>query len=289
MRNKHNDPSAAGATSVTIRRTLAATPHAPLIDTSTRVETPEHIAFEFRLAGPWRRGLAYAVDLALRVAALGVLAVILIFASALAPIEDLASAPMALLTLAYFVTEWFYFVLFEWLWGGLTPGKKGAGLRVVKDDGLPIGLRDALLRNLLRAADLFPLFLFFPSYLVGVVVSGADSRFRRLGDLVAGTMVVVEEPTSLHKPALVEPPPLASELALIPVHLRLKIEEKKTLDAFLRRWKTLHPARREELCHDYAMHLAKRLGVPPPKSGARFLQLVYVRLSEASVSVRRRP
>lgn len=261
---------------------------AELIDTATRVETPEHIAFEFRLAGPWRRGVAYLIDLSLRVVAFFVLAIVLALASAMAPIEELANAPMALLLLLYFVAEWFYFVLFEWLWDGLTPGKKALGLRVVKDGGLPIALPDALLRNLLRGADFLPPVFMFPTYLVGALVSASDGKFRRLGDLAAGTLVVVEEPTSLRQPAPVEPPPLPSELALIPAHLRLKIEEKKTLDAFMRRWRTLHPARREEVCEAWARHLARRLGVPAPKSGARFLQLVYARLSESAGNPRRR-
>lgn len=252
-----------------------------LIDTTTRVETPEHIAFEFRVAGPWRRGVAYVIDLVIRVTLFFVLAVLLVLATALSPFDELSKTPMAVLLLAYFVTEWFYFVLFEWLWSGLTPGKKALGLRVVREGGLPVTLPDALLRNLLRAADLLPPLGPMPSYLVGGLVSASDVRFRRLGDLAAGTFVVVEEPSRLQAPAPVEPPPTPDELRAMPAHLRLKVEERKTLDAFMRRWRSLHPARREEVCEAYARDLARRLALPPPVSGARFLQLVYARLTEA--------
>lgn len=260
----------------------------PHLDTTTRVETPEHIAFEFRLAGPWRRGVAYFIDFIVRITAFFLLAMFLLLTSAFSPFEELSQTPMAALLLLYFVAEWFYFVLFEWLWSGLTPGKKALGLRVVRDGGLPVTLPDALLRNLLRAADLLPPLGPLPTYLVGALVSASDHRFRRLGDLAAGTFVVVEEPSRLQAPAPVEPPPTPDELRALPAHLRLKVEERKTLDAFMRRWSSLHPARREEVCETYAPHLARRLGLPPPESGARFLQLVYARLTEADRVPRRR-
>ncbi len=258
------------------------------IDTSTRVETPEHIAFEFRLAGPWRRLGAYAIDFAIRAAIFAVAIYVLFLSLAvIGAFGDFLDAHVALLLLGYFALEWFYMAGFEWAWSGLTPGKKATGIRVVREGGFPIGLREAVLRNLLRAADLFPplspvLVLPLPSYLVGAAVAFSDRRFRRLGDLVAGTFVVVEEPARLRSPAPVEPPPTVEELALVPPHPRLSIEEKKTLDAFLRRFRTLHPARREELCARYSRHLQKRLGVTPQKSAARFLQLVYARLGETT-------
>lgn len=255
------------------------------IDTATRVETPEHIAFEFQLAGPWRRVFAYAIDLVIRVVAMGLVVGLLLLTLVATGFSDFILTHVGLLLVAFFVIEWFYFVLFEWLWSGRTPGKKAVGLRVVKEGGYPIGPQDALLRNLLRGADFFPPltplgWLPLPTYLVGALVSAGDARFRRLGDLVAGTMVVVEEPVRLRSPAPVEPPPTTAELGLVPPHPRLSIEEKRTLDAFLRRFRTIHPARREELCEGFSRHLQKRLGVPPQPSGARFLQLVYARLAE---------
>lgn len=260
------------------------------IDISTRLETPEHIEFEFRLAGPWRRAWAYVLDFVLRgVVMMAVFWLLLMSAIVFHSVDDIVGAHVGLALVLYFLVEWFYCVLFEWLWDGRTPGKKALGLRVIKDGGFPIGLQDALLRNLLRAADLLPPFpgLPLPTYLVGTLVSSTDPRFRRLGDLVAGTMVIVEEPAKMREPVKIEPPPHPQELATIPPHPRLNIEEKKTIDAFMRRMRTIHPDRREEICIAYARHLAQRLGAPPPRSGARFLQLVYARLSEAAVPKKR--
>jgi uncharacterized RDD family membrane protein YckC len=262
------------------------------IDTATRVETPEHIAFEFRLAGPWRRAWAYVIDVCLRLAALLAIVIGAALTSAVLKVEELVGANVALVLLAWFAVEWFYHVLFEWLWSGCTPGKKALGLRVVKEGGHPVGLQEALLRNLLRAADLLPPIalgpLVVPTYLFGSLVAAADPRFRRLGDLAAGTLVVVEEPARLRAPARIEPPASPAELAQVPAHPRLSVEEKKTVDAFVRRFKALHPARREELCDAFARDLARRLGAQPPRSAARFLQLVYARLSE-DVAAARRP
>jgi uncharacterized RDD family membrane protein YckC len=262
------------------------------IDTATRIETPEHIAFEFRLAGPWRRCWAYGVDLLVRTVFFVGLVAVSLMALAVTGFGDFVLAHAALLLLLYFALEWFYFVLFEWLWDGRTPGKKLAGLRVVKEGGYPIGASDAFLRNLLRAADFLPPYAlpgFFPlpTYLLGALVSGSDLKFRRLGDLAAGTIVIVEEPARLRAPAPVEPPPTAAESQLVPPHPRLSVEEKRTLDAFLRRFRTINPARREELCETFARHLERRLGVAKQPSGARFLQLVYARLSQGASPLRR--
>lgn len=259
-----------------------------LIDTSGRIETPEHITFEYRLAGPWRRLWAYVIDACLRLMLLMLLLFGLLFTAAATSVESMMDANAGLYLVAYFVIEWFYFVLFEWLWNGQTPGKRALALRVVRDGGYPVGFRESFLRNLLRGADLLPpVSMVMPTYLVGALVSFSDARFRRLGDLAAGTMVVAEEPARLRTPVPVQPPPLPAELARVPANPRLSVEEKRTLEAFLRRFHTLHPDRREELCGPYARHLAARLGSPPPESGARFLQLVYVRMAEAAAPVKR--
>jgi uncharacterized RDD family membrane protein YckC len=265
------------------------------VDTVARIETPEHVGFEFRVAGPWRRGSAYLLDAIARVIVIVVagIAVELLAASIGRSLKDVLQAQQALGLLLFFVIEWFYYVLFEWLWNGQTPGKRALGLRVVKDGGYPIGLQDALLRNLVRAADLMPPFLplgeLFPTYFVGVASSSADPRFRRLGDMVAGTIVIIDDRDRgfLKAAVPVEPPPTPAELAMIPPHPQLAIEERRTIEAFIRRFRTISPARREEICIEYAEVLARRLGAPPPRSGARFLQLVYDRLSQATKPFRR--
>lgn len=242
------------------------------LDTVLRVETPELIAFEFRLAGPWKRMWAFALDLLIR-------AGLLVAMGMLAAASEAWGFEGAILFLAWFGLEWFYHVLFEWLWDGATPGKKAVGLKVVREGGQSIGFGESMLRNLLRAADLLPSLAFFPTYLLGLTVSAGDRHFRRLGDLAAGTVVVVDERLRLRRPAPIVPPPAPGELDAISPHLRLSAEARRTIDAFVQRIEWLSPGRREEICGDYARALADRLGLPRPASGARFLQLVHARLS----------
>src|SRR4029079_7777418 len=88
-----------------------------------------------------------------------------------------------------------------------SPGKRALSLRVVKEGGYPIGFIDSVLRNLLRGADFLPI-----GYLIGLFAMAADARFRRLGDRVAGTMVVVEERSRVAAPLTLAPPPTPAEL-----------------------------------------------------------------------------
>ena len=147
-----------------------------MIDTIFRLETPEGIELSISPAGPVGRGLAFAIDSAIRWGALIAVAV------AIAGLSDMGVGIFALL---FFLTEWFYPVFFEVLWNGQTPGKQALGLRVVNEDGTPVGWSASLIRNLLRVADGLPLF-----YIAGVVSILCSDRMQRLGDLAAGTLVI---------------------------------------------------------------------------------------------------
>src|SRR4029077_5834199 len=93
----------------------------------------------------------------------------------------------ALVTLVIFCINWGYYAIFEALWKGQTPGKRWAGIRVIKDSGRPINTFEAIGRNLARAVDVLPAF-----YGVGVIVMLLNAKHRRLGDYIAGTLVVHE-------------------------------------------------------------------------------------------------
>ncbi len=84
-----------------------------------------------------------------------------------------------------------YFIFFEWLWNGQTPGKKLLKLRVIREDGRPITLWEAMARNLLRIFDAVP-GLVLPIYSVGLIAIFVNRRDQRIGDLFAGTVVVRE-------------------------------------------------------------------------------------------------
>jgi len=146
-----------------------------LLDTARRVETPEGIALLLQPAGLLPRSLAYIVDFVLRAVLLFVLAMAL---------QPLGGLGQGLVMLLVFALEWFYPVVFEVL-GGATPGKRLMGLRVVMDDGLPVTWPASLLRNLLRVVDFLPTL-----YLTGCVSCLLRADFKRLGDVLAGTLVV---------------------------------------------------------------------------------------------------
>ena len=84
-----------------------------------------------------------------------------------------------------------YFVFFEWLWNGQTPGKRFLKLRVIREDGRPITLWEALARNLLRIFDAIPGFI-LPVYSIGLIAIFMSGRDQRVGDMFAGTVVIRE-------------------------------------------------------------------------------------------------
>jgi uncharacterized RDD family membrane protein YckC len=163
------------------------------------ISTPDHVTLDFELAGLGSRFSAYLLDTLLIVGSIFVVIVAMLLSGAgsvtfLATILKggsgwLASSNLALLFLMVFLIYWGYYVLFEGLKRGSTPGKKRLGIRVIRQDGLPIGFREAALRNLVRAADMLPP----PCYMLGGLVIYLDPQGRRLGDMVAGTLVVVEK------------------------------------------------------------------------------------------------
>lgn len=86
-----------------------------------------------------------------------------------------------------------YFILFEWLWNGHTPGKKAVGIKVVSYDGTPLTLRGAVYRNLMRPGDFLPFF-----YFAGFIACFLNEKSQRIGDLAAGTIVVYEAKPNPH-------------------------------------------------------------------------------------------
>jgi len=240
------------------------------LDTTTGIEAPEHIRFEVRIAGPARRSLAYLIDLVLR-AVIAFVAVIPVVLMGGAETEDLTGASQGMLLFVLFAVEWGYYVVFESIGNGQSPGKKMLGLRVIDQDGRPATFLAIVLRNLLRAADALPW-----SYCVGLVVMSVDGRFRRLGDLVAGTIVVVEERARVSEPVRIRPAPTEQELATIPAHPDLRGADLDALAAFLRRAGTLSPLRELELAEMIAPIYGRRLGVTYTDP-VRFLALLYAR------------
>lgn len=243
-----------------------------LVDTVLEIDTPEHLAFRARIAGPARRIFAWAIDFSAR-------CVILLFASLIISVlfdsAGLRGLGQGLTLLWYFLLDWGYFVAWEVASGGRSLGKIAVKLRVVRDNGLPISWRESVLRNLLRAADLTVFSLYPPEILaLGPVVMAFDGKFRRLGDLAAGTMVVVEEGAAVSAGAA---PPVPEEaLEALPAVLPLGREDLEALELFVHR-RHMTEARREELARLVAPVFAGRLGMPPPENASAFLAALWAK------------
>jgi uncharacterized RDD family membrane protein YckC len=156
------------------------------------IETPERVALHFALASIGNRFLACALDHLFQGLALAFIAVGFIVLADLSSWEGtFTSAPKwvyaVMIVLLYLILSG-YFAFFEWLWSGQTPGKRWLKLRVLREDGRPITFWEASVRNFLRGFDMMP----FPFYSIGLISVFMSTRDQRVGDMVAGTVVVRE-------------------------------------------------------------------------------------------------
>ncbi len=141
------------------------------------LETPEHVKLEYQLADLGSRAAALAVDLAIIVAAMLLVALVFRYTGGFG---------QAVLYIVGFFAMWGYFLFFEAVWDGRTPGKRALGLRVLHDGGEPLSFQGSVLRNLIRIVDLQPGW----AGMAGAASILLNRRAQRLGDLVAGTIVV---------------------------------------------------------------------------------------------------
>ena len=165
------------------------------------IETPERVQLEFSLASIGNRFIAVAIDHAIQYFSIFVIVWFFLWMvdsgggrSADSFDQWMTEMPkwtIAVMILLLFLVFTGYFIFFEWLWNGQTPGKRLTKLRVIRDDGRPVTLWEAIARNLLRVFDAAPGF-FLPIYSVGLIVVFISGRDQRVGDLFAGTVVVRE-------------------------------------------------------------------------------------------------
>ncbi len=156
------------------------------------IETPERVPLHFALASIGNRFLACAIDHALQFALILLVSLAFYFlrdyASLAGLFKDAPKWVQAVLIILTFLIFTSYFIFFEWLWNGQTPGKRWLKLRVIREDGRPITFWEAMVRNLLRIFDMMP----WPFYSIGLICVFVNSNDRRVGDMVAGTVVVRE-------------------------------------------------------------------------------------------------
>mgnify|MGYP001109710060 CR=1 FL=1 len=241
------------------------------------VDTPENISVSYGVAGIGSRFLAGIIDTLL----IGLIYFVLLFAVAYANsvMDEWSSVFVAIVVIVMFLITWGYYILFELLWNGQSPGKRLIGLRVVHTGGRPISFIGSAIRNLVRVVDFLP-----SMYALGVVTMFIDARSRRLGDLAAGTLVIKEERvvtleslTSNQNNAKYLLPLKPGE-PIPPLELQhvdqLKMEEFELIHDFLTCRSHLSSSSRARLASQLAQLVSERLQLPQTNIPEAMLEYV---------------
>lgn len=220
------------------------------------IDTPEGVPLELTLAGVGSRFASALIDYVFQfiiLLALGVLLAVL----GLGPFSGTSFAS-AIWVLGFFVVFWGYDVAFEVLNSGRTPGKRMNGLRVVRESGAPVNFTTSAVRNVLRIIDILPP----PTYLVGISAILVTRRNQRVGDLVAGTLVVRERrglpPEMRISPSIQVPAWDTSAISA---------DELDAAVAFLGRRRDLPAGARVQLASELAGRLRPKVGGAPEADG----------------------
>ncbi len=250
------------------------------------IETPEHFELTFTLAGVGSRFSAYLIDKSIQ---FGLILLLLLMLIGLSYISDkvasvnalvheirkvLAPWTVSIAIFVYAVISLGYFIIFEYFWGGMTPGKKAIKIRVIRNDGRPINLVESVIRNILRAVDI-------EVYPIGVLPMLIDSRCRRLGDFAAGTLVIMD--TALEKLKLAPALTLLDESdnEIRELAMGMTRDDYLIVSRFMTRRQELEPEYRAKLATDIARNIRSRMGHSgplklPPERLLERLQRLYM-------------
>ena len=230
------------------------------------INTPENVAFGYQVAGIGSRFLATLVDTLiiffLQIVVMVAYSVIINILDA-DPSSSGSAWVAAIMGLVIFLFYWGYYVFFEMLWNGQTPGKRWTGLRVIRADGTPITLSESFIRNLTRLVDFLP-----AAYGVGIITMFIDKQSRRLGDLAAGTLVVHDRAPITIQELSVKRTVNYGMQSLKPISIegfpveRLTNDDLGLIEDFLSRRDQL--THRETLAIQILNTLHTRLGLPLP-------------------------
>lgn len=244
-----------------------------------QLQTPESVELEFTLAGIGNRTLALLIDYVVLLLSLFLFWVFYgIFVAQISnilenfvPVDDLGMWLLAIASLISFFVYMGYFVIFESLWHGQTPGKRVTKIRVIQDNGRRAGLGQATMRSLLRPVD--------DIFFVGVFMIVLGKKEKRLGDWVAGTIVIQEERAAAAANFAIDPrsQKLAQELDQLTEIAQLLPEEFATIREYLQR--------RSAMSKKARFHLSQKLGdrlqailhlETQPASPDVFLEAIYL-------------
>jgi len=235
------------------------------------IETPEQTALEFPIAGVGSRFLAFGLDLLIQVLGSAIVLIGLGFGSAwLSRVGPSLSRMwvISIVVIFFFTVYYGYFAIFEAIWNGQTPGKRLLRIRVIKETCRPITPVESVARNLLRIVDQLPAF-----YAVGIASVLLSKQGKRLGDFVAGTIVV-------HERALQDVKPLwqtaQNAAAVKSGSQHISDEDLSLIEAFLNRREALDPVVRFRMAEQILARLGPRLALPAdnPVTGEKLLEAI---------------
>jgi uncharacterized RDD family membrane protein YckC len=246
------------------------------------ISTPENVDLHLELAGIGNRVYAYVVDSLLSVALMLLVGLACFFiAAVMGPALKNSSlgawvmfSIFGLTILAEFAIYFGYFIYFEGTWQGQSPGKRLAQIRVIEQNGQPVGWPAVFIRNLVRVVDV-------GMAVIGVLVMVIDRHERRLGDFAAGTLVIRERLSA--KPGGID-------LSMVPSTKmldagRLSPREYDLLCSFLERRDQLAPSQRPLLARNLESYFRQKLQEPSAgESSEFFLEQLYVAYQARSVS-----
>lgn len=255
--------------------------HAMRFFNRVSLSTPESVELEFTLAGIGNRTLALVIDY--QILALLLLGFWILWSTFSFGLMNYlnranfnyASVPIwlvAILLLLSFFLFTGYFAVFEVLWQGQTPGKRITKIRVIRDDGRPVGLSQAAMRSLLRPLDDF--------FFVGVFFILLGKQEKRLGDWAAGTLVIQEQRGDRNATLTISDPAkqLAIELPAIADLSQLLPDDFAVVRAYLQRRHTMEKHARNDLSLNLARQLRTVIAletIPPNTTSDQFLEAIY--------------
>ena len=269
------------------------------LDTAVSVETPERIAFQYQVVGPFRRLMAYGLDICIvAMAFIGCcVAVFLMFmlVSYLLPaingkfFGELVTSSLGMLAIIAALSFWFYGAVCETLRNGQTFGKQIANIRVLSTDGSAIDGVQAMVRNLFRFLDIMPFMpaaMFFvfnyfedayrlPLFLAGLFCMVLSDKFQRIGDLMAGTMVVLVERDWAPELVRFSDPRVAKLAEMIPNDFVVSRSMAKALAGFVEATPRLGPDHSTEIAEKLATPLKQKFGFPNDTDGTLLLSSLY--------------
>ncbi|MED1785313.1 RDD family protein [Brevibacillus fortis] len=251
------------------------------------VVTPEHVMLRFQTAGLGSRATAMLIDFAILLLVnltVFILFGIVLFGNEEGFFQDPGNYALAIVLLIIFVVNFGYFWLLEAFWGGQTVGKRLVGIRVIRDNGQPATFVSSTIRNLFRIIDAMP-----SGYFLGALVCFFHPRDKRIGDLVAGTIVVVESgqrSTLFQKKKDNQLNGFDLNHALLVLDERQKQaitrEDWQLLSSFVSRLASLSQAKKYELGNQIASIMRKKLELFDEQTNKEdpilFLQRLYNQL-----------